>query len=157
MSQWNSGKSTPFSEIRPQNVELQDQILKAETSVTTVNEMLRSQTCKWGEKQIRKKRYNRDILPPRSIMGAKGGGQYDRSNWASGQKQREGDCTEGWSWKEAKAGGGEESKERDAGALQFQLEPQVSWKSFSSVRRLCSAMCIWFSKSYKKKKEKKKT
>lgn len=25
---------------------------------------------------------------------------------------------------------------------------QVSWKSFSSVRRFCSAMCIWFSRSW---------
>lgn len=29
---------------------------------------------------------------------------------------------------------------------------QVSWKSFSSVRLFCSAMCIWFSKSYKNQK-----
>lgn len=38
-------------------------------------------------------------------------------------------------------------REGDAGALQ---QLQVSWKSFSSVRRLCSAMCIWFSRSWTK-------
>lgn len=36
-------------------------------------------------------------------------------------------------------------REGDAGESQ---PLQVSWKSFSSVRRFCSAMCIWFSRSW---------
>lgn len=47
------------------------------------------------------------------------------------------------SWKEANVGGGQ--REGEAGELQ---SLQVSWKSFSSVRRFCSAMCIWFSRSW---------
>lgn len=109
----------------------------------------------WGEGENEKRKgwYNRAILWPCSIMGVRGG--KDRKEDANERVQRS--RREGSAWlhrrmvvEGSKGVGGQGRKEGDAGALQ---SLQVSWKSFSSVRRLCSAMCIWFSRSWKKNKK----
>lgn len=119
--------------------------------------MPRSQNMRWGWNEKRKGRYNRAILWPCSIMGVRGG--KDRKEDANERVQRS--RREGSVWlhrrmvvEGSKGVGGQGRKEGDAGALQ---SLQVSWKSFSSVRRLCSAMCIWFSRSWNKKQNNNKT
>lgn len=52
---------------------------------------------------------------------------------------------EGYLWRE-----GTKTVERRVNSMWiWWMDAQVSWKSFSSVRLFCSAVCIWFSRSYR--------
>lgn len=91
------------------------------------------------------------FLSPCSIMRGRGreGERWDTKEGGKKQMQKQKEKRVSMagkrSWRDAKTQGG--GVWRGGGAGQS-WSLQVSWKSFSSVRRFCSAMCIWFSRSW---------